>query len=516
MAKHPAVLLACAALGTHGLRQGRQSKVAEEPRPHGKTIAGIPVVNYDLAYGGRAATASVEGLQEHWLVFTKDGTTDFDLAAFCMKAKGGCEQVGHPGQGGLPFFGVRGTEAELAEVLQAEGRGLLVDFVEPDTEVAAIPEFDAAPASSSWGLNRVGAPTRARSGRGAHIYVLDTGVRVSHQDFGGRAFAAVDITEGVPVRCTDDMPTCANDANGHGTHCAGTAAGTSYGVASEANVYGVKVLANSGFGSMSWIYVALDYLRGTSAKRPTVASLSLGGSGILSGMERAIDMATQAGVTVVVAGGNDNQDACGFTPAYVASAITVGSTDSTDTRSSFSNYGECTNLWAPGSDITSAAHDSNTGSATFSGTSMACPHVAGAAALVLASNPDFMPEKVLSALHASAETDAVADLRSDDTNKLLWVGGGPAPNPAPTPAPPAEVQCDTEMAVSRWPDKDGDCKCKELNWYTQLYCTRSGPLSEKYDCPQSGREGKFAGLYFSPTCTDCQCLTYKEIHGRPR
>merc|ERR1719150_93404 len=191
-------------------------------------------------------------------------------------------------------------------------------------------------------------------------------------------------------------------------------------------------------GQWSWSYDALDWLA-TGRVRPAVASMSLGGSGTQQAMKSAVDAAVNSGVVVVVAAGNKNSDACGFSPAFVPSAITVGSTDSLDRRSSFSNYGSCTNIWAPGSSILSAGHRSDTGTATFSGTSMACPHVAGGAALVLERNPGFNYAKVLETLQNEAIADQITDLRAGDVNRLLFVGeGGAPPSPPlpPTPAPP--------------------------------------------------------------------------------
>merc|ERR1719251_390715 len=156
---------------------------------------------------------------------------------------------------------------------------------------------------------------------------------------------------------------CAVDRDGHGTHCAGSAAGATFGVAPSAAVRSIKVLGDNGSGSWSWSYYALDWLA-TSPTRPAVASMSLGGSGTQQAMRDAVDAAVNAGVTVVVAGGNSNSDACNFSPAFVPSAITVGSTTSRDRRSSFSNYGSCTNIWAPGSDVLSAGHTCDTCTAT--------------------------------------------------------------------------------------------------------------------------------------------------------
>merc|ERR1719251_821928 len=301
--------------------------------------------------------------------------------------------------------------------------------------VYAIPEIpaDVGVQAATWGLNRVAADQRAYTGDGSYVFVLDTGVRSTHVEFGGRASSSLDMSEG-GVECNGDL-TCAADRQGHGTHCAGTAGGATLGVAPGAQVRSVKVLGDNGSGSWSWSYSALDWLA-TGSVRPAVASMSLGGSGVISSMREAVDAAVSAGVTVVVAAGNDNDDACGYSPAHVPSAITVGSTTSTDSRSSFSNYGRCVDMWAPGSSVVSASHTSDSGAKSLSGTSMACPHVAGGAALVLDANPSFAPSKVVSELLSNAQMGAISGLKSGDTNALLFVGeGGAPPAPPPTPRP---------------------------------------------------------------------------------
>merc|ERR1719437_418100 len=284
-----------------------------------------------------------------------------------------------------------------------------------------IPEIEADDIeAATWGLNRVGADQRGRAGSGSTVFVLDTGVRVSHREFTGRAVPALDMTVGAPKECNGDL-SCAGDRQGHGTHCAGSAAGETFGVAPQAGVRSVKVLSDQGSGSWSWSYAALDWLA-TNPERPAIASMSLGGSGTQQAMKDAVDAATNAGVSVIVAGGNSNSDACRFSPAFVPSAITVGSTDSLDRRSSFSNYGSCTNIWAPGSSVKSASHRSDTGSRSLSGTSMACPHVSGAAALVLAADPSKKSSAVLDELLSTATQGVLTGLRSGDTNALLYVG----------------------------------------------------------------------------------------------
>merc|ERR1711963_254416 len=316
-----------------------------------------------------------------------------------------------------PYFEVSCTEAELEKLLQTANVVDAVKYVEPDSAVSVVPEIEASPEAATWGLNRIGADQRDKTGSSAAIFVLDTGVRTSHSDFGGRAAAGADVSSGSLVPCNGNA-NCASDRQGHGTHCAGTAGGTRYGVAPGAQVRSVKVLSDQGSGSWSWSYEALDWLA-TSSVRPAIASMSLGGGGVISGMRDAVNAAVSAGVTVVVAAGNDNSDACGFSPAYVPNAITVGSTTSTDSRSSFSNYGSCVDIWAPGSAIVSASHTSDSGTTSLSGTSMACPHVSGGAALILGADNSKSPQNVISDLLNDSVRNAISGLKSGDTNAPL-------------------------------------------------------------------------------------------------
>jgi subtilisin family serine protease len=242
------------------------------------------------------------------------------------------------------------------------------------------------------------------------VYIVDTGIRFSHNDFGGRAVTGYDAVDGGS----------ADDCNGHGTHVAGTVGGSTYGVAKGVTLVGVRVLNCSGSGTNSGViagvnWVASDHQTGA----PAVANMSLGGS-VSSALDTAVNNAINDGVTFAVAAGNSNRNACNYSPARVAAAITVGATTSTDARASYSNYGSCLDLFAPGSSITSAWYTSNTATNTISGTSMATPHVAGVAALYLKGNPGASPATVRDAIVNNATTGKVTKPGTSSPNRLLF------------------------------------------------------------------------------------------------
>jgi len=419
--------------GTQGARVSRKRTSA----PETKFIGGVPVFEYHAINAGEASLSEGQSEQE-WILILEPGTTEANVESVCKMNTKGCNLRGHP-IGGVPFLELRATEEELERVIR--GNSGVVKFVTPDQEDVMIPEIDeeAGVQAATWGLNRIGADgsDRENGGAGVTIYVQDTGVRVTHQEFGGRASSALDVTSGSAVECNGDL-NCAADRQGHGTHCAGTAGGENYGVAVGASVKAVKTLSDQGSGARSWQYTAIDWVT-VSGQKPAVISMSLGGSGADPGYTTVIDAAVANGVTVVVAAGNSNSDACNFSPAFAANAITVGSTTSSDARSSFSNYGTCVQIWAPGSSVVSASVSSDTGTSTKSGTSMACPHVSGAAALVLGVDPSKNSAKVLEELLENAWYDAISDLKTGDTNALLYLipgGAPPTTTPVPTPAPP--------------------------------------------------------------------------------
>ncbi len=301
-----------------------------------------------------------------------------------------------------------------------------VAYIEADQTIT----LNATQSPATGGLDRVdqralplnNSYTYNFTGSGVTAYVIDTGVRFSHTDFGGRAVTGYDAIDGGS----------ADDCNGHGTHVAGTVGGGTYGVAKGVRVVGVRVLNCQGSGSNSQVIAGIDWVTGNHAPgAPAVANMSLGGSAS-SALDTAVRNSIADGITYAVAAGNSNANACNQSPARVAEAITVGSTTTADARSSFSNFGTCLDIFAPGSSITSAWYTSDTATNTISGTSMASPHVAGAAALFVQQNGAVSPQAVRDGLVNSATTGVVTNAGSGSPNRLLYtLGGGSAPPPPP-------------------------------------------------------------------------------------
>ncbi len=321
----------------------------------------------------------------------------------------------------LKGYTARLTPAQLAAV-RADPR---VAYVEADRTVS----ISTTQTNATWGLDRIDQRARPLSttytyfntGAGVRAYIIDTGIRFSHSQFGGRATSGFDAIDGGS----------ADDCNGHGTHVAGTVGGSTYGVAKSVSLIGVRVLGCNGSGSTSGVIAGVNWVAANHST-PAVANMSLGG-GASTALDDAVRSAIASGVTFAIAAGNSNANACNSSPARVAQALTVGSTTNTDARSSFSNFGVCLDLFAPGSSITSAWSTSNTATNTISGTSMAAPHVAGVAALYLAVNPSASPSAVHAAVVNNATANKVTGAGSGSPNRLLYSLFGATP---PTDLPP--------------------------------------------------------------------------------
>ncbi|GAA3391399.1 S8 family peptidase [Streptomyces roseoviridis] len=322
---------------------------------------------------------------------------------------------------------LNGYSVELSE---AQAKKLAADpAVESVSQNRVFTIDGTQPSPPSWGLDRIDQKALPlnqsytypdSAGQGVTAYVIDTGVRISHSDFGGRASNGYDAI---------DNDNTAQDGHGHGTHVAGTIAGTAHGVAKKAKIVGVRVLDNSGSGTTEQVVAGIDWVT-RNAVKPAVANMSLGG-GVDTVLDDAVRRSIAAGITYAVAAGNDSSNASNYSPARVGEAITVGSTTSSDARSSFSNYGSVLDIFAPGSSIKSAWNTNDTATNTISGTSMATPHVAGAAALYLADNPTATPAAVSTALTSAATPNVVTSPGTGSPNRLLYVGGGTTTPPGP-------------------------------------------------------------------------------------
>lgn len=349
-------------------------------------------------------------VRDSYIVTLKSGVKAPSAAGVKLASRYG-GKISHTYQRALNGYAVK-LNAVQARRLAADPA---VASVAQDVKVRA----SATQTNPVWGLDRVDQPAlpldkRYTSpdggGAGATVYVIDTGIRISHQEFGGRARNGYDFVGKDKV---------AQDSNGHGTHVAATAVGSTYGVAKKAKVVGVRVLDAYGEGTLAQVIAGIDWVT-KNAVKPAVANLSLGG-GVSPELDKAVRTSIASGITYTVAAGNEGLPAETTSPGRVKQAITVGATNRWDERSYFSNWGPVVDLFAPGEDIKSASHKNDTGTVTFDGTSMAAPHVAGAAALYLAANPKATPATVEKGIVGKASTGQISGRRIGSPDRLLQV-----------------------------------------------------------------------------------------------
>jgi subtilisin family serine protease len=359
------------------------------------------------APGGNTApvlsAADGRGVDGQYIVVLNDGANPRGVAAVA---------------GVSPHFvytaALNGFSAELNQgQLNALQHNPAVAYIEQDQTVQATTTQSGA----TWGLDRIDQrdlPLNSTynytpTGSGVRAYIIDTGILTTHSQFGGRAsggYTAISDGRG------------STDCNGHGTHVAGTVGGSTYGVAKSVTLIAVRVLDCAGSGTNSGVIAGMDWVANNRIT-PAVANMSLGG-GASTAVDDAVNRMHNAGVTVVVAAGNENQNACNVSPSRAANAITVGATTSSDARASYSNYGSCVDVFAPGSSITSSWYTSTTATNTISGTSMASPHVAGVAALYLQGNPSATPATVANAITSTATTGKVTSAGTGSPNRLVY------------------------------------------------------------------------------------------------
>jgi hypothetical protein len=354
-------------------------------------------------------TGQPDQIPGRYIVVLKDGASVASTERVERRARGRGGDVKHRYRSAVRGFTATLSDAALADVRDDAD----VAFVEPDVAVSP----DTTQSGATWGLDRIdqaglpldGTYTYDSTGAGVTAYVIDTGISLSHAQFGGRAVTGFDFVDGGP----------AEDCNGHGTHVAGTIGGATYGVAKRVKLVAVRVFPCSGGGDLSTIIAAVDWVTAThAAGAPAVANMSLGG-GVSEALDQAIEASIADGITYTVSAGNDDADACEQSPARTPNALTVAATTMNDARADYSNFGPCVDLFAPGSDIMSSWIGSDAATNTISGTSMAAPHVAGMAARYLHGAPAASPAEVSAAILGGATAGVVTDPGAGSPNRLL-------------------------------------------------------------------------------------------------
>ncbi|GGJ38000.1 S8 family peptidase [Deinococcus roseus] len=405
---------------------------------------------------------------------------------------------------------VYGFSAQLnAAQLAALAQNPQVSYIQPVQKVRKQGTQSNPP---SWGLDRIdqrdlplnNSYTYATDGSGVTAYVVDTGIQTSHSNFGGRASVGID---------TVGDGKAGIDCDGHGTHVAGIIGSNTYGVAKNVKLVSVRVLDCEGSGSMDGVIEGIDWVI-KNAKKPAVVNISLGSEADAT-LDQAVKNAIQSGLTVVLAAGNQDDDACKYSPARVPEALTVGATDSGDKRTYFSNKGSCVDLFAPGLAITSTVLNNQTDA--YSGTSMAGPHVAGAVALYLAGHTSSTPAQVTAAILGNTTPNKVSD-PAGSPNKLLYIGSEPVTTTPPptTTGPCSGANCTTYTGKF---NAEGEYYFPPANDYFEysggtLKAWMKGPSGTDFDLylyKWNGSDWEVVGVSESPTSEES--ITYTGTSG---
>lgn len=460
-------------------------------------------VQPDVVQTQQAKSAASVAIAGEYVVTFSDSETEPRGRAVSLLAKHH-GKLKHSFASGLKGFSATLSAADAANLATEPG----VTRVEQDVEMHATTTV----AASSWGLDRLdqralpldNSYTYTSAGNGVRVYIVDTGIMPSHQEFAGRAVSGY-------TAVADGNGTV--DCNGHGTHVAGTVGGSSTGVARGVQLVAVRVLDCSGSGSSSGVIAGIDYIttqKKASPSVPMVANLSLGGS-FNASLNDAVTRAVAAGVVFAVSAGNSSTDACSQSPAASPSALTVGATESNDGMAGYSNFGSCVDIFAPGSGIISSWIGNSDSYANLSGTSMASPHVAGVAALILGDYPAYSPAQVRSAMVTGATANVVLNLGSGSPNVLLsnLYAAAPVTPPAPPTQPPVipPAPAPVSISLSVKAQKAGKNNNANLSW--------SGATASNVDVYRNGalRTSTANDGAYSDSKIPAATYTYKVCQG---